>query len=124
MGFGCLDRRDLMRWIDWTLKKCGEDVQILLHGNSMGGATVLMASGLKLPGQVKGIISDCGFTSAKEVFSHVLRSMVSPAGISHDPDCGSGQPAEEPGYGLDECNAQERSQKSNGTDPSDPWIER
>lgn len=111
VGFGCLDRRDLMRWIDWTLKKCGEDVQILLHGNSMGGATVLMASGLKLPGQVKGIISDCGFTSAKEVFSHVLRSWY------HLPAFPMIQIADlvnrrRAGYGLDECNAKREVRKA------------
>ena len=50
-------------------------MQILLHGISMGGATVLMASGLDLPKQVKGIISDCGFTSPKYVFTHVLHTM-------------------------------------------------
>ncbi|MCD7709429.1 MAG: alpha/beta fold hydrolase, partial [Clostridiales bacterium] len=75
IGFGCLDRYDAMRWIDWVVDKCGEDVQILLHGTSMGGATVLMTSGLPLPEQVKCIVSDCGFTSPKEVFSHVLKTM-------------------------------------------------
>ena len=75
IGFGCLDRMDAQGWIEWVIEKCGEDVSILLHGTSMGGATVLMTSGLKLPVQVKGIVSDCGFTSAKEVFTHVLHSM-------------------------------------------------
>lgn len=37
VGFGCLDRRDLMRWIDWAVKRCTDEVQILLHGTSMGG---------------------------------------------------------------------------------------
>ena len=53
----------------------GEYVQILLHGNSMGGATVLMASGLDVPQQGIGIIADCPFTSPKAVFTHVLHSM-------------------------------------------------
>lgn len=48
-------------------KTRGEDVEIVLHGISMGGATALMASGMELPEHVKGIISDCGFTSPKEV---------------------------------------------------------
>lgn len=55
--------------------KIGEDAEILLHGTSMGGATVLMMTGLKLPEQVKGVVSDCAFTSPKEVFTHVLHSM-------------------------------------------------
>lgn len=61
IGFGCLDRQDALLWIAWAVRECGEDVKILLHGTSMGGAAVLMASGLKLPAQVKGIISDRGF---------------------------------------------------------------
>ncbi len=104
IGFGCLDRHDLVRWIAWIIERCGEDVQILLHGISMGGATVLMASGLDLPKQVKGIVSDCGFTSPKEVFTHVLHTMY------HLPAFPMMQMANQvnkrkAGYGLDECNA-------------------
>jgi len=104
VGFGCLDRYDLMEWLHWLLGHYGEDVQILLHGTSMGGATVLMASSLDLPKQVKGIISDCGFTSPKYVFTHVLHSMY------HLPAFPMIQIASEvnkrkAGYRLDECNA-------------------
>ncbi|MEE0264537.1 MAG: alpha/beta hydrolase [Acutalibacteraceae bacterium] len=72
-GFGVLDRHDAVRWIDYAVKRFGEDVNIFLHGDSMGGATVLMASGLDLPANVKAIISDCAFTSAYDVFSHVIK---------------------------------------------------
>ena len=75
IGFGCLDRKDALGWINWAIQECGEDVGILLHGTSMGGATVLMTSGLELPANVKGIVSDCAFTSPKEVFTHVLNKM-------------------------------------------------
>lgn len=104
IGFGCLDRKDALQWIAWALRECGEDVEILLHGISMGGATVLMASSLALPGQVKGIISDCAFTSPKYVFTHVLHSMY------HVPAFPVIQLADyvnrkKAGYGMDECNA-------------------
>ena len=33
----------------------------------MGAATVMLASGLPLPSSVKGIVADCGYTSAKEI---------------------------------------------------------
>lgn len=111
VGFGCLDRWDAMGWIKWVIKEYGEDVEILLHGTSMGGATVLMASGLDLPPQVKGIISDCGFTSAKEVFTHVLRTMY------HLPAFPMIQISDrvnrkKAGYGLDECNSAREVQKA------------
>lgn len=111
IGFGCLDRKDALKWIAWAIQECGEDVQILLHGTSMGGATVLMASGLKLPEQVKGIISDCGFTSPKYVFTHVLHSMY------HLPAFPVIQIADyinqkKAGYGMDECNAAREVKKA------------
>lgn len=104
VGFGCLDRMDAGAWIHWAVNHCGESAQIVLHGTSMGGATVLMTSSLNLPKQVKGIISDCAFTSPKEVFTHVLHSMY------HIPAYPMMQIAnrmsqKKAGYGLDECNA-------------------
>ncbi|MCM1245066.1 MAG: alpha/beta hydrolase [Roseburia sp.] len=111
IGFGCLDRLDALRWIEWVIKQCGPEVEILLHGTSMGGATVLMCSGLELPEQVKGIVSDCAFTSPKYVFTHVLHSMY------HIPafpmiaitDRVNRRLA---GYGLDECNAAREVRKA------------
>lgn len=104
IGFGCLDRKDALVWIRWVIQELGEDVEIILHGTSMGGATVLMASGLELPPQVKGIVSDCGFTSPKEVFTHVLNSMYHlPAfPVIQGADIMNRKLA---GYGMDECNA-------------------
>ncbi len=111
IGFGCLDRVDACAWFDWLISRCQEDVQIVLHGISMGGATVLMASGLKLPEQIKGIISDCAFTSPKEVFTHVLKSMY------HLPAFPMMQITDrinrrKAGYGLDECNAAREVRKA------------
>lgn len=111
IGFGCLDRKDALLWIKWTVETLGEDVQILLHGTSMGGATVLMTSGLDLPKQVKGIISDCAFTSPKAVFTHVLRKMIHLPSfpIMQISDLMNRRFA---GYGLDECNAAREVQKA------------
>ena len=113
IGFGCLDRKDALGWIQWIIEKHGEDVEILLHGISMGGATVLMTGGLPLPTQVKGIISDCGFTSPREVFTYVLKSMY------HLPAFPIIQGAnllnkKLAGYGTDECNAKREVAKAQG----------
>lgn len=111
VGFGCLDRKDALKWIDWVIQKCGTDVEILLHGISMGGSTVLMASGMELPPQVRGIISDCGFTSPKEVFTHVLNTMYHlPAfPVMQGADLMNRKLA---GYGMDECNAKREVAKA------------
>ena len=47
--FGLQERYDLLRWVEYARNRFGEDQKILLYGISMGGATVLMASGLELP---------------------------------------------------------------------------
>ncbi|MDE6312955.1 MAG: alpha/beta hydrolase [Lachnospiraceae bacterium] len=111
IGFGCLDRRDALKWLEWAVEVYGEEVQIIFHGTSMGASTVLMASGLELPKQVKGIVADCGFTSPKEVFTHVLHSMY------HMPAFPIIQIADvinkkRAGYGLDECNAAREVRKA------------
>lgn len=111
IGFGCLDRKDALSWINWMTEECGEDVNILLHGTSMGGATVLMASGLELPANVRGIVSDCGFTSPGEVFTHVLNHMY------HLPAFPAIQGADLlnrklAGYGMNECNAKYEVRKA------------
>lgn len=111
IGFGCLDRHDALKWIDWVIQTCGEDVEIFLHGISMGGATVLMASGMELPPQVKGVISDCGFTSPKEVFTHVLKTMYHLPAIPVIPLANIVN-KKLAGYGMDECNAKREVAKA------------
>ncbi len=104
IGFGCLDRHDALVWINKMIEMHGEDCRILLHGDSMGGSTVLMTTGLELPVQVKAAVSDCAFTSAWEVFSSVLKNMY------HLPafpimQISNWMIKRKAGYELDECNA-------------------
>lgn len=73
IGFGWLDRKDCIAWAKYLIGRFGQQSQIMLHGISMGAATVLMASGEALPKQVKGIVADCGYTSAWEEFAHQMR---------------------------------------------------
>lgn len=73
IGFGVLDRYDIALWVDYLNTRFGNGTNIFLDGLSMGAAAVLMAAGLKLPLNVRGIIADCGFTSPWDEFSYVLR---------------------------------------------------
>jgi hypothetical protein len=75
IGFGWIDRGDYLGWIDYILKTVGEEAEIILHGVSMGGATVLMTSGEDLPTNVKAIVSDCAYTSVKAELSYQLKRM-------------------------------------------------
>ena len=71
IGMGWDDRLDIIEWINLILKFDATS-EIVLHGVSMGAATVSMTSGEKLPNNVKAIIADCGYTSVWEQFSHQL----------------------------------------------------
>ncbi len=72
IGMGWLDRKDMLLWIDLVLQK-DPQAQIVLHGISMGGATVMMTAGEKLPENVKAIVEDCGYTSVWDIFKDELK---------------------------------------------------
>ena len=73
ISFGIKERYDCLTWVNEILRRFGPKTEILLSGISMGGATVLMASELPLPEQVKGIWADCGFASPEEVLRESIR---------------------------------------------------
>ena len=57
IGMGFDDRLDIISWINNILSK-NPNAEIVLHGVSMGAATVCMTSGEDLPSNVKAIVSD------------------------------------------------------------------
>ncbi|MDO4460659.1 MAG: alpha/beta hydrolase [Clostridia bacterium] len=71
--FGIKERYDCLKWIQKIISELGDDCEIILMGVSMGCATVTMTLGLDLPPQVKGCVSDCGYTSPREQFAHNLK---------------------------------------------------
>ena len=71
LGMGWPDRKDMLGWINWIVQRDSE-AQIILHGISMGGATVMMTAGELLPAQVKAIVEDCGYTSVWDIFKDEL----------------------------------------------------
>lgn len=56
IGMGWPERFDVIEWIKLIIS-WEPNAQIILHGVSMGAATVLMASGEELPENVKAIIA-------------------------------------------------------------------
>ena len=68
IGMGWLDKEDLQCWINLIIEK-NQNAEVILHGSSMGAATVLMASGDNLPQNVKAIIADSGYTSVWDIFA-------------------------------------------------------
>ncbi|MHA6251583.1 alpha/beta hydrolase [Oceanobacillus sp. CAU 1775] len=75
IGFGWHDRLDYVAWINRIIEELGEDVEIVLHGVSMGAATVLMTAGEELPDNVKLVVADSPYTSVHELFDYQLKRM-------------------------------------------------
>lgn len=75
VGMGWLERRDIAKWVEYLSDRFDEP-PIALYGVSMGGATVMMASGEPLPDNVKAVVEDCGYTSVWEVFEHNVEKVL------------------------------------------------
>lgn len=74
IGMGWLERPDVLGWLE-QLTARDPDAEIVLHGVSMGGATVMMAAGEALPDNVKCIVEDCGYASVWDEFRLQLKNV-------------------------------------------------
>lgn len=83
LTFGVKERYDVLSWVDYALERFGNDQKIVLLGMSMGASTVLMASGLKLPENVVGIIADCGYSSPAAIIKKVISDEKYPRALTY-----------------------------------------
>lgn len=75
IGYGWNDRLNVIKWAEVLLEQ-NPSSEIVLFGLSMGGATVMMASGEEsLPEQVYAIIEDCGYSSVWEELEYQAGEM-------------------------------------------------
>lgn len=81
--FGIKERYDCLNWIQYINQRFGNNTPIILVGISMGAATVLMASELELPENVKGIIADCPYSTPKGIILKVAKDLKFPVKISY-----------------------------------------
>lgn len=80
ISFGYFEKQDCMKWLEYMLERFGSDIRIILHGISMGSATVMMMSDDEnLPENVKLIIADCGYTDVDSQFKNVIHELKIPA---------------------------------------------
>ena len=66
---GWYDRLDVEKWIEVAYGIFRDDFMVL-HGVSMGGATVMMTSGDPLPDYVRCFVEDCGYASVVLQFNN------------------------------------------------------
>ena len=71
---GWLDRFDILKWIN-VAHDIFQDDFMVLHGVSMGAATVMFTAGEELPDYVKCFVEDCGYNSVRGQFSKNLTDM-------------------------------------------------
>ena len=69
--FGIKERLDVLSWVMYLSLMLGENHPMFLSGLSMGATTVLMAADMEFPGNVRGIIADCGFSSPADILESV-----------------------------------------------------
>lgn len=62
-----------LKWLSFLEGEFGSDIQVIMHGFSLGGATVMKMSD-RVPDVVKFIVEDSGFTDARPI----LRSQLGP----------------------------------------------
>ena len=74
VGFDVLESRDCLQWIDFLKETFGEDIQIVLHGFSMGAATVMQMSS-HCPSNVRFIAEDSGYRNARAAMEKQLGPM-------------------------------------------------
>lgn len=70
--FGIKESGDMVQWLKHHNAQLGK-YPIVLSGLSMGASTVIYMLAKSLPANVKGVIADCGFTSAADILSVIFK---------------------------------------------------
>lgn len=75
IGMGYYDASDVLEWISY-IQKQDPQAEIILHGISMGAAALMILSDNTLiPENVKVIVADSGYTSAKDYVNIKLKNI-------------------------------------------------
>lgn len=71
--FGVKESGDMLQWLAYHNEELYQG-DVVLTGMSMGASTVMFMAD-SLPGNVKGLIADCGFTSPAGIIGKVFRDV-------------------------------------------------
>ncbi len=79
IGFASHEHKDCLKWLGYMNETFGSGIKIILHGISMGSATVMLMTGnANLPENVKFTVADCGYTSAMNEFDYKIDTLKLP----------------------------------------------
>lgn len=79
--FGILEHQDCLEWITYANERFGSP-DMIIFGVSMGAATILMAAGLDLPDNIRGIIADSPYSTPLDIICEVGKGMHIPAPVT------------------------------------------
>lgn len=71
-SMGHYEKYDLQKIVDWCYHRFGPDISIVTHGESMGGATVLLHQ--DIDPKIRCVISDCAYSDLKQLLIHQLKT--------------------------------------------------
>jgi hypothetical protein len=74
LTMGARESQDMQKWVE-RIVAVDPEARIVLHGVSMGAATVMLASALPMPDNLRAVIEDCGYTSADAMFAMQLNTL-------------------------------------------------
>ncbi len=98
---GAKESRDVLGWVRRLVNRDGE-AEVLVFGSSMGGASVMQLAGMELPKNVRAIVSDCGFSSLRELMGEEFGPAILPELPLIDATCRL-----RGGFSIDDVNAVE-----------------
>ncbi len=71
-SMGYFEKYDLKKIVDWCCNRFGPETKMITHGESMGGATVILHS--EIDSRIRCVISDCAYSDLKELLKHQLKT--------------------------------------------------
>lgn len=72
--YGFYEKYDVQTWVDWLVEQHGKDTEIGLHGQSLGGGTVLEYLSIAAP-QVKLVIADCPYSDLTDLMKYQITKL-------------------------------------------------
>ncbi|UHA74944.1 alpha/beta hydrolase [Paenibacillus sp. 481] len=72
--YGYYEKYDIQAWVDWIIARKGEQAVIGLHGQSLGGGTVLEYVSIHSP-QVRFVIADCPYSDLTTLLKYQISKL-------------------------------------------------
>ncbi|MBA9088016.1 hypothetical protein FHR92_004509 [Fontibacillus solani] len=70
--YGFMEKYDVDCWVNWIIEHYGEDRVIGLHGQSIGGGTVIEYLSIAHP-NVKFVVAECPYSDLTELLRHQIK---------------------------------------------------